>query len=219
MKIKSLKKENKNILLSLSGNNYDNAYSLLTYIRKSNINDYDKELIINDIYNIILEAERRGENLSKSFDNNLKKTADEAISEARIKSSKEKFLVLIKSIVVNIIVSLILYVILDLTFFGNFTKINFNIGVFSSMLLYLFIRDIATKYIEGLRIKHNKRYFLIDFIVFYITVLIFMYTKPLLEKIFNNYEIPILYVLICAIVLFSIIKLIENFLNKNYYSK
>lgn len=78
---KQLNKENNNIVTNM-----------ILYIRSSNIKEYDMEIIIRDLYNIVLDAQDRNDNIENVIGSDYKVFCDNIILEANVRSKKQSIL-------------------------------------------------------------------------------------------------------------------------------
>lgn len=88
-------------ILNLENNKLDEQFSvedqkvftdIICYLRGSNLSDYDIEVIRHDIYEMVLSAQERGENMDSVINNDYKEFCDNIIASLPQKTKKQKFI-------------------------------------------------------------------------------------------------------------------------------
>lgn len=91
-KVKKLQKENNKIENEILEEYQEVHTDMIVYLRSSNINEYHQEIIRNDIANMLIDGQQRGETPDYIFGGDKKAFMDEIMLSALQKGEMEKFL-------------------------------------------------------------------------------------------------------------------------------
>jgi DNA-binding ferritin-like protein (Dps family) len=88
-KTKQLLKKNNNIEESIIDENQEIWTNMTLYLRGSNLTEYNQELVREDIINLILDGQQRGDNIQKVMGGRYKEICDEIIDAMPKKTKKD----------------------------------------------------------------------------------------------------------------------------------
>lgn len=149
----------------------DGIYTdMIVYLRTSKINEYNQELVRQDLIQMILDGQERGDNIEKVIGGNYKEVCDEIIESMPQKTTYEKvkstFKLSLKLIwIVGILATInsILLKFIKEDFAWNFTL---TAGEVINVLLMIVLSNLIVKYICKTAFAGNKaKSFLIRWII------------------------------------------------------
>ena len=90
--VKELLRKNNLREKEISKENDEIYTNMIVYIRTSNMSDYNQEVVREDIINMILDGQRRGDNIQEVMGGNYKEVCDEIIAAMPKRTPKERLL-------------------------------------------------------------------------------------------------------------------------------
>lgn len=171
-KTKQLNAENNRLDEQINKENQPIFTDIICYLRGANLSDNDIEVVRHDLTEMVLSAQRRGENISSIIGDDVQGFCDQVIAALPPKSKKQKLLDYLYicfqgcSILfaINIIISRDTIAMIEHIITGQ--TVNFNlsisagsvISIFLILLLANFIVNTITKNAFHQEIKHKKAF-------------------------------------------------------------
>lgn len=118
---------------------------MICYIRSANISDYEVEVVRQDLIEMILSAQSRGENINSLFSGDYKQFCDEVIETIPQKTRKEKVIYTLDTIFLCLSILIGINIFISKDFIGIvkalFTKatVNWNISVSLGTLVSMLV--------------------------------------------------------------------------------
>jgi len=144
-KTKTMNQKNNLLDKKLNAENITAMTDIVCYVRGANISDYNQEVVRQDLLEMILHAQERGENVKKVIGEDYKLFCDEVIAALPQKTKKEQILDFLNSILlctsilgaINIVISKETILLIRNIVTGQ--PLNFQISFTVSSLLSYFL--------------------------------------------------------------------------------
>lgn len=172
-KIKQIREQNHKLYKQINEENDAILENMVCYIRGSNTSLYTQEMIIQDILDIILSAQERGENIKEVIGDDLKVFCDEVISVLPEKTIKQKTIeklnIHCKTLAVLGVINIIFGLSKNFIISRNTNQpMSFDIEISAMIIVSFAIIIIASIYIVKKMVKHaldekeiNKKVFIL----------------------------------------------------------
>ncbi|MFL8968766.1 hypothetical protein ACKA04_01720 [Helcococcus kunzii] len=221
-KLTKIRKENFKLSKLINKEN-KNAYSnMITYLKLSNLNEYNQELITQDISNMIIDAQSRNQNIDDIFGTDLKSFIDDVIDNAPKKVRVEKILDIFSYIM--LFVNTILILNLFLTFLDyiigkkdyKIIEINLLVSIITlaiPLLILFFMKNRTNKTLE-MTGKTNTILFITGFLFAIFSSLIFDYFKFI-----TIIRINILYYVLILVFGLIVQIVLNRYISRKFYNK
>lgn len=148
---------------------------MICYLRSADISEYDIELVRQDLTEMVLSAQERGENISTVIGNNYKEFCDEVIANIPPKTKVQKFISFLDLccwtfsilLAINIVISSDTILLIKNLITGESASFNISvsIGKVISIILIIFLANfivnVIVKNVFSEAVKHKK---MIEFI-------------------------------------------------------
>ena len=169
-KTKKLNEKNNMLDKEISKENQGIFTDMICYLHGSNLSEYDIEIVRQDLTEMVLSAQKRGENIGSVIGNNYKEFCDEVIASIPSKTKMEKFIGYLDSSCWALSILLAINIIISketISIIGNVISrnpVNFNISfsvgsVISIGLIFLLSNLIVSTIVKNTfrkEIKHKK---------------------------------------------------------------
>lgn len=145
---KSILKKNNSRGRAISEENQEIYTNMVVYLRGSDLTEYNQELVREDIIELILDGQERGDDIQKVMGGNYKEICDDIIDAMPKKSTKEKIIDLVGTslnmlwilgsiaVILNLIVSLI----------TQASEFNFTLSIgdiFAGIIIIIFSNGVV----------------------------------------------------------------------------
>lgn len=159
-KLEELRKLNNKLDKKINEENQPLFTDMICYIRGANISALSQEIVRQDLSEMVLSAQSRGENISDVIGGDFKEFCDEVISNLPPRTAKEKWIERLDIFcscmpvlgTINIVFSLDFRNIINNIILKQ--SVNYNIGVSVGMIIFIFVIMIAAVFIVD-RITKN----------------------------------------------------------------
>ncbi|AFM00027.1 uncharacterized membrane-bound protein conserved in bacteria [Desulfitobacterium dehalogenans ATCC 51507] len=190
--------------------------NMIVYIRSSNMTEYNQEVVREDIINMILDGQQRGDTIQKIMGGNYKEVCDEIIAAMPRKTPKERIMdfvaIILSALWVLGVIALVENLITDLlaetkSFRFILTvgdSINAAIIVLAAIAIYYYVSKTAFKTMKEKRVISFLKLWLVSFVVIGLLVLCKVYfTTAVLE-------IPLTLAAILVLAIFLIKRIVDR---------
>lgn len=218
-KTKKLNHQNNLLDREISKENQSVFTDMICYLRGSNIPEYDLELVRQDLTEMIISAQERGENISTVINGDYKEFCDNIIANLPPKTVKQKILYYVDVIcwclsillAINIIISNETIAIIENIVMKkpvNF-NITFSVGTIISIIFIIVIANVivelVTKKVFDKRIFSKKNIFL------FVAILIITAITIVLIGGNSLFTVNIFFACLLAVALFLAHKVLEAY--------
>lgn len=144
-KTKKINRQNNLLDQQIREENQEIYGDMICYIRSADISDYEIEVIRQDLIEMILSAQSRGENITSLFTGDYKQFCDEVIAAIPPKTRKEKIVYALDTVFLCLSILIGINILISKDFIGIikavFTKVavNWNISVSLGSLITMFV--------------------------------------------------------------------------------
>jgi len=190
--------------------------NMIVYIRSSNMTEYNQEVVREDIINMILDGQQRGDTIQKIIGGDYKEVCDEIIAAMPKKTPKERIMdfvaIILSALWVLGAIALVENLITDLlaepkSFMFILTvgdSINAAIIVLAAIAIYYYVSKTAFKTMKEKRAISFLKLWLVSFAVISLLVLCKVYfTTAVLE-------IPLTLAAILVVAIFLIQRMVDR---------
>ncbi len=210
---KLMLKENNELEMQIQ--NEDNKQVLMdmvVYIRSTNISPYYQEKVRRDIWEMIVDGEKRGKTAKEVIGDNYRLFCDNVIAEIPELSRKEHILSLVRDILLSINVLLIIWFVFDLIeqilvtdMLPYFTVTVGNIisATLSIIAAFLVFSAISKNAFDNSKLS-NKKVFFTLFAIMLICMCVNAFIK------YSLFQIHVIFVISGIAVLFAIYKILDT---------
>ncbi|TCK89145.1 hypothetical protein EDC19_2563 [Natranaerovirga hydrolytica] len=193
--------------------------NMVVYLRGSDLTEYNQEMVREDIIELIIEGQRRGDNIQKVMGSRYKETCDEIIAAMPKKTKKEKIVeyvghslnaLWILGVILtfrNFIVDLILK-----RFENNFI---FTVGDMITTLAIIVMAQLIVKYITKSVWKEKQTNSIVGYLKTWIVLMCILAPIILISVYLNKVVISFSYTV--AIVVILMIFIASKIINSKVY--
>ncbi len=195
----------------------DKIYTnMIVYLRSSDITEYNQELVREDLIEMIIDGQQRGENIEKIMGSRVKEICDEIIETFPKKSKKEKILGFFENIFNVIWIMGAIYIVNQIiTALANGEeeyRFELTVGNLISMVFIGLIANVVVWYVCKYAFKEEKKRnkvvtFLKNWLIALIPCSIIVLSNVLLTKVVI--EIPMLVAIVFVAVIYGVNKIIS----------
>ncbi|RDU23360.1 DUF1129 domain-containing protein [Anaerosacchariphilus polymeriproducens] len=215
-KTKYLIKENKTREKEINKENEDILTNIILYLRGSDLSRYNQEMVRADLIDMIIEGQKRGDDIQKVIGENYKEICDEIINSFPQKTYSEKIFQLISEIVLIMWVIGIISVVSDFIIISLITRepyeFNLTVGKIISGILTILFAEVYIHFLCKQAFAPKKiSKSILEFLFIWIMVFIISF----LPFIFKNVilTIPLYIAAIIVFILFAIERIMDKFLS------
>lgn len=172
-KIKELRKENNRLDEKLNKEYQDVLTDMIVYIRGSKINEYNQELVYQDLVTMMLDSQERKQEVKELIGEDYKEFCDNILSEIPEETKEEKYITRIRNglLYFSVIFSMFLLMKIKDIIGGNITfkEIPITLGELIIGFILIVIAILMVEYISKNSFKiENKKEKFIKFLVLWI---------------------------------------------------
>lgn len=172
-KIKELRKENNRLDEKLNKEYQDVLTDMIVYIRGSKINEYNQELVYQDLVTMMLDVQERKQEVKEVIGEDYKEFCDNILSEVPEETKEEKYIAVIRNGLLYFLVifsSLLLLKIYDMIVEKiTFKEVSITLGELISGFLLIVITILLVKNFAENSFKiENKKEKFISFLLLWI---------------------------------------------------
>lgn len=158
---KELMKKNKEREKEILECNNEIYTDMIVYLRCSDITEYNQELVREDLINMIIDGQNRGDDIEKVMGGNYKEICDEIIESMPKTTKLEKFLSALQIGLSSVWILGLIAVIKELLFniiMGN-GDWNFvlSLGDIINFVLCVILAQVTIKYLKGTLLKKESK--------------------------------------------------------------
>lgn len=168
-KIKELRKENNRLDEKLNKEYQDVLTDMIVYIRGSKINEYNQELVYQDLVTMMLDAQEHKQEVKELIGEDYKEFCDNILSEIPEETKEEKYITTIRNglLYFSVIFSIFLVMKIKDIIVGNITikEVPITLGELISGFLLIVISNLMVEYVSKYSFKMEK---IIEFLCFWI---------------------------------------------------
>ena len=144
-KTKKLNQENNLLDEQIRNENQEIFTNMISYLRSSDISEYEIELVRQDLTEMVLSAQKRGENITALFDGDYKQFCDDVMKNLSVKSPKERVAETLDLLCLELSILFAINIVISrdavgiLTSLVKGTPVNWNISVSAGSLISIFL--------------------------------------------------------------------------------
>ncbi|MBE6049337.1 MAG: hypothetical protein E7214_01405 [Clostridium sp.] len=215
---RKLQKKNNKDEEAIYKENNDIYTNMIVYLRTSKINGYNQELVRQDLIQMILDGQERGDNIEKVIGGNYKEVCDEIIESMPKETKGEKLksifklsLTLIWIIGIVVTIESILSKLVGKSLEWNFTL---TVGELINGLVIIILANLIVTYICKTAFEENKNSKAKSFLIRWIVFMAILVGLVVINHYFNYtiLNIPIAYGVIGVGVIFVLDKIISIYI-------
>lgn len=218
-KTKQLNKLNNLLDKQIQDENQEIFTNMICYLRGANISEYDIEVVRQDLTEMVLSAQKRGDNIASVVGDDYKQFCDDVIANLPPKTWKQKTIDIADIICSGISILLLINILISEEFRtmiknlsngepNNF-NISFSVGTIATMLFIIIMATFITKLIlKNVFREEIKKKRIIVFIL-YFAFMCFLVGVMLIGKS-TMITMNIFIALICVIVFFILHKILAS---------
>jgi DNA-binding ferritin-like protein (Dps family) len=215
-KTKQLLKKNNNREKEIIDENQESLTNMIVYLRGSNLTEYNQELVREDITNLILDGQQRGDNIQKVMGGRYKEICDEIIDAMPKKTKKERIVEVVGSSFMILwilgIIAIIENIIKGLLSKTSDFRFILSLGDVIASFVIILVANIAIWFISKTAFNQEKEKKTKSFFKLWL-ILVLIYAVIVFSKIYlKNVVLSIPLAIAAAIILF--ICIIERIVDK-----
>lgn len=167
-KTRRLNKENNMLDAQISEENQGVFTDMICYLRGSNLSEYNIEVIRHDLAEMVLAAQKRGENINSVIGGNYKEFCDDVIGSLPQKTIKEQLLEGVDIICLSFSILIVIKVLISkelVTFLQSLTSekifdynITFSVGNVVSMMAIIVMATIIVGRVTKNALKTERKH-------------------------------------------------------------
>lgn len=144
-KTKKLNQENNLLDEQIWNENQEIFTNMISYLRSSDISEYEIELVRQDLTEMVLSAQKRGENITALFDGDYKQFCDDVMKNLSAKSPKERVAETLDLLCLELSILFAINIVISRDVVAIFTSlvkgvpVNWNISVSAGSLISIFL--------------------------------------------------------------------------------
>ena len=216
-KIRELRKENNRLDEKLNKEYQDVLTDMIVYIRGSKINEYNQELVYQDLVTMMLDAQERKQGVKELIGEDYKEFCDNILSEIPEETKEEKYIAVIRNGLLYFSVifsSLLLVKIMDMIF-GKvvFKEVYLTLGELISgfsliVIAILLVKNFAK---NSFKIENRKEKFISFLLLWIISISIIV-----VQLFINDVIIVLPLIIYVSLLLLALIAyvLLDKYLEK-----
>lgn len=144
-KTRKLNRQNNLLDEQIRNENQEIFTNMISYLRSSDISEYEIELVRQDLTEMVLSAQKRGENITALFDGDYKQFCDDVMKNLSVKSPKERVAETLDLLCLELSILFAINIVISRDVVAIFTSlvkgvpVNWNISVSAGSLISIFL--------------------------------------------------------------------------------
>ena len=216
-KIRELRKENNRLDEKLNKEYQEVLTDMIVYIRGSKINEYNQELVYQDLVTMMLDAQERKQGVKDLIGEDYKEFCDNILSEIPEETKEEKYIAKIRNglLYFSVIFSIFLLMKIKDMIVGKITfkEVPITLGELISGFLLIVIAIIIVEYVAKSSFKiENKKEKFINFLVLWVIFMSVIAVQVFIKGVIITLPLIIyISVLLLALIVYG---LLDKYLEK-----